>query len=105
MASTSNHCLRAGCTRARAELSLWTWRVWGSLALLPLHTVLAAVPAAAHFRQTAQPILAQYCYDCHGDGMKKGGLALDALEADPASPQNRDLWWKVMKYVRSGIMP
>jgi hypothetical protein len=65
----------------------------------------AEAPAALHFRQTIQPLLAQYCYDCHGDGMKKGGLALDTFEADPVRPENRDLWWKVMKYVRAGIMP
>ena len=32
----------------------------------------AEVPAAARFRKDVQPILKQFCYDCHGDGAKKG---------------------------------
>jgi hypothetical protein len=75
------------------------------LVLAQLYSGAAESVATAHFQQAIQPLLAQYCYDCHGDGMKKGGLALDTFEAEPARPENRELWWKVMKYVRGGIMP
>ena len=28
-------------------------------------------PATARFREDVQPILKEYCYDCHGDGAKE----------------------------------
>jgi hypothetical protein len=56
------------------------------------------------FQQKIQPILAQYCYDCHGDGSAKGGITLDEL-SDAALFQNNELWWRVLKNVRAGIMP
>jgi mono/diheme cytochrome c family protein len=58
---------------------------------------------SARFRAEVQPILVEHCHDCHGDGMKKGEVALDAPEADLLA--NHDLWWAVMKNVRAGIMP
>jgi hypothetical protein len=58
---------------------------------------------AARFRAEVQPILVEHCYDCHGDGMKKGEVAFDAPEADLLA--NLDLWWAALKNVRAGIMP
>ncbi|MHB8519721.1 MAG: DUF1592 domain-containing protein [Limisphaerales bacterium] len=60
--------------------------------------------ALAQFRKDVQPILTEYCYDCHGDGMKKGGVAFDELKSEDAL-LNHDLWWKALKNVRAGIMP
>ena len=34
---------------------------------------------SADFKKTIQPLLEEYCYDCHGDGAKKGGVAFDEL--------------------------
>jgi hypothetical protein len=51
-----------------------------------------------------QPLLNQYCYDCHGDGSSKGGVSFDDL-SEAALHQNNELWWKVLKNVRAGIMP
>jgi hypothetical protein len=60
---------------------------------------------AERFQEEIQPMLVQYCYPCHGDGMHKGGLALDRLRWDEARSQKRDVWWSVLKNVRAGIMP
>jgi hypothetical protein len=65
----------------------------------------AESPAAAHFRQKIQPILNQYCYDCHADGANKGGVAFDEFKSDNAIVTNIDLWLAVLKNVRSGLMP
>src|SRR5690348_9840394 len=65
----------------------------------------AEASGAAQFHKEIQPILEQYCYDCHGDGEKKGGVAFDELTSDQAILTNRDLWWNALKYLRSGIMP
>ena len=42
----------------------------------------AESPAAAHFRSEIRPILAEYCFDCHADGMKKGKVAFDEFKSD-----------------------
>src|SRR3954470_6700710 len=68
----------------------------------------AAEPPAdpvSHFRGDVQPVLAKYCYDCHADGANKGGVALDELKSNDALVHNPELWWKVLKNVRAGLMP
>ncbi len=60
--------------------------------------------AVTHFKNEVQPILAEYCSDCHGDGMNKGGIAFDELKTDEAV-LNHDLWLKVLKNLRPELMP
>jgi hypothetical protein len=57
------------------------------------------------FHESVQPILEDYCYTCHGNGLKKGGVNLDVPEDDAAFLKNRTLWTAVLKNVRAGIMP
>lgn len=56
------------------------------------------------FHKQVQPLLEEYCYDCHADGANKGGVAFDELTSD-AAILNRDLWFKVLKNIRGGLMP
>jgi mono/diheme cytochrome c family protein len=66
----------------------------------------AADPAAAaEFKKNIQPVLEEYCYDCHGDGEKKGGVALDAFNTSTNFAEGRDVWWRVLKNLRAGLMP
>jgi hypothetical protein len=65
----------------------------------------ADVPAVTHFRKDVQPILENYCYECHGDGAEKGKVAFDALKTDDAIAHNPDLWLRVLKNTRAGLMP
>ncbi len=58
----------------------------------------------AQFRKDVQPILKEFCYDCHGDGAKKGEVAFDELKTD-AALLNHELWLKVLKNSRAGLMP
>lgn len=60
---------------------------------------------AAEFHKSIEPILQNYCYDCHGDGAHKGKVAFDQFKSDADVLTNRDLWWKALKNVRAGIMP
>ena len=60
--------------------------------------------ALKSFNRDVEPVLDEYCYDCHGDGSKKGGVQLDDFKSD-ADIRNHALWWRVMKNVRTGIMP
>ena len=77
---------------------------FASLAILTGPAPGAELPAVAEFHKQVQPILEEYCYDCHGDGAKKGQVAFDELTSD-ASLLNHDLWFKVLKNVRVGLMP
>src|SRR5688572_9062816 len=61
--------------------------------------------ATSEFEQLVSPILRQRCYDCHGDGSKKGGLAFDELTTPRHLVHNPELWLKVLRNTRSHIMP
>jgi len=56
------------------------------------------------FRKEIQPVLDEYCYDCHGNGRSKGGVNLDEFETEAALHDHK-LWLRALKNVRSGIMP
>jgi hypothetical protein len=85
-------------------------RVIGFAALLAVTALVRPAPAAnadavAHFKKDVQPLLVNYCYDCHGDGEEKGKVAFDGFASAEALVDNRDLWLKVLKNVRAGLMP
>src|SRR5258706_8243631 len=60
--------------------------------------------ATSRFHKEVRPILSKFCYDCHGDGMDKGGLAFDQLSNDDLL-KKREIWSKVLKNLRAGLMP
>jgi hypothetical protein len=63
-----------------------------------------APEAVATFKHDVSPILEDYCYECHGDGMARGKVAFDELsDADIAG--RTDLWFAALKNLRSNIMP
>ena len=76
-----------------------------SLFLSP-HLIRAVAPqqAVASYRHGIEPILEDYCYNCHGDGKAKGKIAFDELR-DSDLTARTDLWFKVLKNLRSNIMP
>ncbi len=50
-------------------------------------------------------LLDKYCFECHGDGAKKGKFALDDLLQSGTSPTNHVQWEKSWKMVRQEFMP
>jgi mono/diheme cytochrome c family protein len=97
---------RAGGPRRRKRLEPLSFCAIVILGLCIAFRSSAAAPSAADkFRKEIQPILSQYCYDCHGDGADKGGIVLDEFKSDEAMLKDRELWWNVLKNVRAGIMP
>jgi hypothetical protein len=77
--------------------------IWLVFFLL-LTSPLGAAEAVAQFRKDILPLLKEYCYDCHGDGVKKGEVAFDEFKND-AELLKPELWSKVLKNVRAGLMP
>ncbi len=57
------------------------------------------------FHRDVLPILKENCYECHGDGKSKGGLSFDQLTSDDQLLKNPEVWLKVLKNTRAGIMP
>jgi mono/diheme cytochrome c family protein len=69
-------------------------------------SVTAAEPAApSRFHKEIQPLLEQYCWDCHGDGMDKGNVTFDGFKSEKEALEKRELWLAALKNVRAGIMP
>ena len=50
-------------------------------------------------------MLQKYCFDCHGDGVEKGGLALDQWKTAAARDADRHVWKVVLKNVSTSVMP
>jgi hypothetical protein len=61
--------------------------------------------ALDQYKKVISPILANRCYDCHGDGAKKAGLAFDELTTRDQILHNPQLWLKVLRNTRSHVMP
>ena len=65
----------------------------------------AEAAASANFKTKVEPILAKYCYDCHGNGVDKGGVSFDEYSSPDEMVAKRDLWLAALKNVRGGLMP
>ena len=52
----------------------------------------------------ARPVLTQYCFTCHNDRLKTGGLSLEALDLAKIG-DSPDVWEKVVRRLRTGAMP
>jgi mono/diheme cytochrome c family protein len=62
----------------------------------------AAEPASP--AATQQAVVRKYCYTCHNDKLKSGGLALTALDIS-APAKNIESWEKVIRKLGTGAMP
>ncbi|HUR58109.1 MAG TPA: c-type cytochrome domain-containing protein, partial [Opitutaceae bacterium] len=61
--------------------------------------------ALRQFTERVAPILRERCYECHGDGARKGGIAFDELTTKDKLLHDPGLWLKVLRNTRSQIMP
>ncbi|MCA9187570.1 MAG: DUF1592 domain-containing protein [Pirellulaceae bacterium] len=59
----------------------------------------------AVYHAEVKPFLQKYCYDCHGDGAAEGQLAFDKLEQDESILNDTAVWVRVLKNLRTGVMP
>ena len=60
---------------------------------------------AVEYKKEILPVFVNYCYDCHGDGVKKGHLALDHYESIPEMIADRGQWQKIRDHIDFRLMP
>lgn len=71
-------------------------------ATLPL---LRAESPAQRWQGEAKPILENYCYDCHGDGLSKGELDFDDFESIEDMIADRERWKRIRGHIDQQLMP
>jgi len=57
------------------------------------------------YEHEVKPLLENYCYECHGDGSKKAGLALDDYATAADVRAARPKWEAVLRNVSQHLMP
>ena len=86
----------------------------GVLGVLSFVTILSAQPQLSHnlkdstTANSANPdyraVLNKYCVTCHNEKAQMGGLMLDKADLTKI-PEQADVWEKVDRKLRSGMMP
>jgi hypothetical protein len=67
--------------------------------------VACADDVATAYREKIGPLLENYCFDCHGDGISKGKFSMDDFKDLPTHLKDRKHWLSIWRNVRSQIMP
>ena len=57
------------------------------------------------FADRIEPILVEYCYDCHGDGAEKGDFALDTHRNHSELLADHKIWERVWENLHRRMMP
>lgn len=70
-----------------------------------LANALALSAGARELGKESEPFLEAHCYDCHGDGQKKGGLDFDELSRDLSDPAVFAKWELIFDRVNRDEMP
>lgn len=81
-----------------------------SCALIPALAILLSgaaqtLSAPEDLKGTIEPILADYCFDCHDEASAKADLDLESLPVSLTDPANFSLWEHVYDRVQQGEMP
>ena len=67
---------------------------------------LGQAEALPDFEQNVKPVLAKYCYGCHGAEKQKGKLRLDTMSTDLlGDPRSAERWHEVRAVINLGEMP
>src|SRR5438552_3802852 len=62
----------------------------------------AKQPTPATFAKDVLPFLNNHCYECHGNGKKKGDMSLDKFQDDESVLKDRQTWDSIQHMVRTG---
>jgi len=72
---------------------------------IPFILSCALASAEESYKKEIEPLLIQYCFDCHGDGSKEGEFEMDRFKDLSAHLNDKKHWLPVWKNLRSQIMP
>lgn len=61
--------------------------------------------AASGFMKSIRPILMTYCFECHSETKRRGGLNLAKFDSEAGVLEHHDLWDQVGERVRGQEMP
>src|SRR6266536_405682 len=64
-----------------------------------------ATRAEISYEKQVRPLFEKYCYACHGNGKKKGDLALDAYKSPADAVHDPKTWEKILQNVEGHVMP
>ena len=74
--------------------------------LAPLFLIsLCAHAAPSYYEKEILPLLEDYCYDCHSDGIEKAEIALDALEDPKEHIRTNPNWERIWIAIEDQQMP
>ncbi len=62
-------------------------------------------PRPLVYEKEAEPLLVQFCYDCHGDDSDKGGISLDTYADRPSLLADHATWKQVRENLVNRKMP
>lgn len=65
----------------------------------------ASAYAEESYKTDIEPLLINYCFDCHGDGSKEGEFEMDGFKDLSSHTSDTKHWIPVWKNLRSQIMP
>ncbi len=65
----------------------------------------ASIKDRKFFIDTVEPVFAEYCYDCHGEGASKGDFVLDEILNNDGFLKNEKFWDKVWQHLYKHSMP
>ena len=71
----------------------------------PLFTFGSSARELTVFKEKVLPLLEEYCYDCHGEGAKKGDFAMDELIALGSFSNHSKKWDRIWKNIYNRNMP
>ena len=57
------------------------------------------------FERELKPIIAKYCFRCHGADLQEGDLRIDQLNPDLTNGKDADFWHEVLNQLNEGEMP
>ncbi|QEG25001.1 DUF1592 domain-containing protein [Mariniblastus fucicola] len=81
--------------------------IWFYLLCVSLTAICCTpLPANAQIElsETVESIMESRCFDCHAGGGEEGGVSFDEL-GEMKPEESRELWHRVLKQVRTGLMP
>ena len=72
---------------------------------IPILFSAVAVQAEDSYKKEIEPLLVNYCFDCHADGISEGDFKMDDFANLSAHLDDAKHWIPVWKNLRSQIMP